>query len=385
MTDMKQTVHLRENALAEVGGILDDCAAERVLFVVDEAAYQASGADEVLEPSLASRHVERFTGFELNPKLHDVERGVRQCRALQPNVVLALGGGTALDLAKLIGTLAAQDDNARDVITGQGTIQSRGPALIAVPTTAGTGSEATHFAVAYVESVKYSVAHPSLLPAYAIVDPRLTGSLPPGITVATGLDAFCQAIESIWAVGATDESIAWATSAAELAFVHLPQAVNSPTMESRLGMCLAAHQSGQAINISKTTAPHALSYAITTQYAVPHGIAVAMTLAPMLAYNSGVTADDCTDPRGPQHVRDRIAMIVNLLQADSVSDTCQKIRDLIAATGSPGSLADIGVTNDDAIADLASQVNTTRLSNNPRQTTPEALTQVLKGQFTEAL
>ena len=169
--------------------------------------------------------------------------------------------------------------------------------MIAIPTTAGTGSEATHFAVVYVDGEKYSLAHPYLVPAYAVIDPLLTYSLPAGVTAASGLDAFCQAIESIWAVGATDVSHTFATEAARLAVQHLRAAVQNPTDTARAGMCRAAHLSGKAINISKTTAPHALSYVLTAEYGLAHGVAVALTLAPMLQYNAQVTAIDCADPR----------------------------------------------------------------------------------------
>ena len=196
-------MHLRDGALAEVGRILDDRAVRRLLFVVDETAYAASGAMDELERHLASRRVERFVGFELNPKLHDIRRGIEQCHQLQPDMVIAFGGGTAIDLAKLIGTLAIHQDDARELITGQRRIQRSGPPMIAIPTTAGTGSEATHFAVAYVDGKKFSVAHPCLLPDYVLLDPQLTYRLPSKVTAASGLDALCQAIESIWAVGAT--------------------------------------------------------------------------------------------------------------------------------------------------------------------------------------
>ena len=380
----RQDVRLRGGALAEVGRILDDHGASRLLFVVDESAYAASGATDTLENVFAARRVERFVGFELNPKLHDIRRGIAQCRKFQPDMVIAFGGGTAIDLAKLIAALAMHQEDAREMITGQCAMERSGLPLIAIPTTAGTGSEATHFAVAYVDAEKYSLAHPFLLPEYAIIDHEMTSSLPPRETAASGLDAFCQAIESMWAVGANEESLRYATEAARLALEHLRQAVERPTADARRGMCQAAHLSGKAINISKTTAPHALSYAITTDYGVPHGMAVAMMLGPMLKYNAAVTASDCNDPRGPKYVLDRVADILNVLQAADIATACGKIRDLISATASPTSLSDFGVTDDAAIERLVGQVNADRLSNNPRRTTSASLFALLKSSSLES-
>ena len=374
MSQLEQhVVYLQDGALAEVGAIINQLSASRLYFVVDESAYTASGAAETLEPYFRNRHITRFSGFDLNPKLHDVERGIEQFRQVDPELVIALGGGTAIDLGKLIGTLAGQQASAREIIIGNSCIQQCGPPLIAVPTTSGTGSEATHFAVAYVDGVKYSVAHNALLPDYAIVDSTLTNSLPAGITAATGLDAFCQAIESIWAVGATVESVEYATESARLSFQSLVRATQDPTANVRHDMCRASHLAGKAINISKTTASHALSYFITSEYGVPHGIAVAVTLSPMLAYNAQISATDCADPRGPEHVLTRIGLITELLGADSIAVACRKIENLISAVGCPNSLGLVGITSDAAIQKLVTQVDAHRMSNNPRNTTSESL------------
>src|SRR5690606_25840825 len=154
----------------------------------------------------------------------------------------------------------------RSVATGDSLVERDGPPLLAVPTTAGTGSEATHFAVVYIDGVKHSLAHPLLRPDLVILDPLLTYAMPPGLTAATGLDALSQGIEALWAVGATTKSVGYAARAVELAAGALETAVIAPDRTARRAMMEAAHASGLAIDISKTTAPHALSYAISTDF-----------------------------------------------------------------------------------------------------------------------
>ena len=364
---LQHKVHLREGSLAEVGGILEQTSARRIFFVVDECAYEASGAAAILDPLLQSCSVTRFVGFEPNPKLHDVQRGVQLFRAIAPDLVIALGGGSAIDLGKLIGSLACQDASVRQIAAGEASIKDEGPPLVAISTTAGTGSEATHFAVVYIDGEKYSVAHPSLLPNYAIIDSRLTHSVPADVTATTGLDAFCQAIESIWAVGATDESVRYAAEAVRLAVDQLVPATQNPTPQSRQGMCRAAHLAGKAINISKTTLPHALSYSLTSNYGIPHGSAVAMTLGPVLAFNAQVSDVDCLDQRGPRHVLQRIALILELLGTESAAAACGTIERLVTAVGCPASLNEIGISTDDALHRIVGDVNVERLSNNPRR------------------
>jgi alcohol dehydrogenase class IV len=369
------SVIFREGALAELESVL--ALAQRAFLVADPIAFSATGAASRLTDTFASRTVARFSEFEVNPKSTDVERGIQHVREFRPDVVIGFGGGTAIDIAKLISVLACQRAPLNALITGAASIDEERIPLIVIPTTAGTGSEATHFAVVYHEGKKFSVAHANLLPDFAIIDPVLTYSMPKSLTAATGLDALCQAIESIWAVGATDESTAYATQSLGLALEHLESAFNRTTPEARRGMCEAAHLAGKAINISKTTAPHALSYWLTSHYGIPHGFAVAFFLGCMLEFNSQVTADDCNDPLGPQHVQTRIVTVLRLLAVDDAIAGRTKLEGLIARIGCPVTLREIGVVDHSEIRQLIAEVNAERLSNNPRRISASQLFELL--------
>jgi alcohol dehydrogenase class IV len=361
-----QSVHMGDGALERAGTILSSRDARQIFLVVDRAAYTHSGAAERLAPCLTQRETTAFDDFRLNPKIEDIETGVEHARAFQPDAILALGGGSAIDVAKAIAAGMIHEQPIRDLVLGRAAVLQRGPLLVAVPTTAGTGSEATHFAVVYVDGQKYSLAAPSLLPDVVILDPSLTHTLPPSVTAASGLDAVCQAIESIWAVGAGDDSVADATQAARLGLDHLLQAVHRPTPEARAAMLEAAHLAGRAINITKTTAPHAFSYALTARYGVPHGVAVALTLGVFLEYNSRLDAGDCLDPRGPDAVRARLDTIVRLLGAASVEEACRRWSGLLAELQVHARLKDVGIRTADLPA-LIAAINPERLANNPRR------------------
>ncbi|MBA2115271.1 phosphonoacetaldehyde reductase [Bremerella alba] len=380
----QQTVYLSAGSLKEIPRICRLHGATRTFLVVDEVAYNLSGAATQLRQFLPPDAITLFSGFEPNPKIEDVERGVAKCRAANPDLVLALGGGTAIDLAKMIASMTKHKASPHDIAVNGIALSEGSLPLIAVPTTAGTGSESTHFAVVYIEGKKYSVADPCLLPCVAVVDPELTYSVPPKMTAATGLDAFCQAIESIWAVGATDESVAYATSAATLAFEHLPTATNAPTPEARHAMSLASHLAGKAINISKTTLPHAISYAITADYGIPHGAAVATTLSCVLAYNFGVSTSDCADQRGAAHVRQRLSLILDILKVASVEDACLQVEAFVSSLGCSPTLAAAGIQSEESLRVLTSRVNAARLSNNPRTANHEDLLSLLQGRSTIA-
>ena len=366
-------------AIRELHQCIESLAAKRLLFVVDRLAYEACGAKKEVDRVLNHFRVSGFADFNANPKVEDIERGVKLFQQTSPDLIIALGGGSSIDIAKLIGLISVQDSNTMDLILGNQSFTKDACPLIAIPTTAGTGSEATHFAVAYVGDKKFSVAHKSLLPTLAIVDPELTTNLPPSLTATTGLDAFCQAMESAWAVGSTEESVSYAIQALRLAWDNLYQAVTSPTKESRFAMAMASNLAGQAINISKTTSSHALSYFMTARYGIPHGRAVALTISRMLAFNAGVTSDDCVDQRGWEHVRHRISKILLVLGGDSVEHTCLRIDQFIRSLGCPSTLSEAGIGGKDQIQRIVESVNLERMSNNPRRCSQSQLINLLRG------
>lgn len=370
---------LYDGAIREVDAILSSRNSVRPFVVLDQTAFVTSGAQDALQSTFDERETVWFGDFELNPKLPDVERGVELFRQSRSDAIIAIGGGTAIDIAKLIAALSPQTAPLAEIIRGVASLADFQIPLIAIPTTAGTGSEATHFAVVYVDGEKFSLAHPHLLPSHVIVDSELTRSLPRSITAATGLDAFCQAIESLWAVASDDESIDYASEALPLILEHLPTAVLAPTDEARRAMSRASHLAGKAINISRTTASHAISYAITSRHGFPHGIAVAMTLSRMLAYNAAVADDDCADPRGVEFVQSQIERIVDLLDCRTVEEATRKIDNFIARLGCPASLQAAGISSRDEIEAIVREVNAERMSNNPRSSTAVILLDWLTG------
>lgn len=370
-------VLLEDGSLGRLEELLQQLHAQTVFFVADKPAYEFSGAARILDPVLAQRQTTWFTEFALNPKIEDVERGVALFRGVQADVVIALGGGSALDMAKLIAVCGSQDGSPAEFATGKRKLEKPGPPKILIPTTSGTGSEATHFAVVYIGEQKYSLAYPSLLPEYVIIDPALTYSLPARPTAACGLDALCQSIESIWAVGATDESMGYATEALKLALAHLENAVLHPTPQDRLAMARAAHLAGKAINLSKTTAPHAFSYAVTTRFNVPHGAAVALTVGAFLRHNSGVDDASCTDPRGATAVKARIQLLLDILGEGALDAAHARLTALIAKIGCPVRFGETGIRREH-LPGLIEAVNVERLSNNPRKITAEQMMTLLE-------
>jgi alcohol dehydrogenase class IV len=212
---------------------------------------------------------------------------------------------------------------------------------------------------------KYSLAAPSLLPTVSILDARFTDGLPPYITACTGIDALCQATESFWANGATEESRGFARQAIALLVEHLVPAVKEGAVSARDQLLKAANFAGKAINISKTTAPHALSYAITSIYDVPHGHAVALTLGNFFPLHEAVT-EDCLQGG---YDRDTFSRLMSELYALFSVENGQAARafwyDLMTQCGLETNPSALGLASDAAIAEIVAAVNLERLGNHP--------------------
>jgi phosphonate metabolism-associated iron-containing alcohol dehydrogenase len=198
----------------------------------------------------------------------------------KPEIIVALGGGSVLDAAKVLS--AADGDFARVrtyLETGKGSLAS--VPIVAVPTTAGTGSEVTCWATVWDTEAKkkYSLSDPAFYPIQAIVDPELTVAAPRALTVSTGLDALSHALESIWNVNANPASSALAVQAARTVMETLPRlASDLGNIELREAMARAATLAGLAFSNTRTALAHSLSYHLTLHHGVPHGIACSFSL-----------------------------------------------------------------------------------------------------------
>lgn len=273
---MEQCCFLGESSIENLLSVLNKFSPNHLFLVRGKNSYEACGAKSVMDSVFGKLNCEvtEYYDFEENPKIEDLERGLLLLRKYPLSVIVAVGGGSVLDMAKLIRFFYSYSG---EPISGKFDKEKELLPLIALPTTAGTGSEATHFSVLYKNKVKYSVEHDAILPDVAIVYPPFTYNTPKYLTACTGFDALAQAIEAYWNVYATEESDGFAKRAIELLWPNLPLVVNSPTNNIRDKVSEGAYWAGRAINITKTTAPHAFSYSFTTYYGYPHGHAVAMT------------------------------------------------------------------------------------------------------------
>jgi len=280
----------------------------------------------------------RFSGFKPNPLFEDIETGIKILRENNCDFIVAIGGGSSIDTAKGI-----KFYNQADI------------PLMAVPTTSGTGSEATHFAVIYKDGEKISVADEKILPEYVILQHDALKTLPLYQKKCTMLDALCQAIESWWSKKSTPESIEFSREAIKLILAHMESYLKNED-EGNKNMLIASNFAGKAINITTTTAPHAMSYKLTSLFDLPHGHAVAICLPKVWRHMKNF--DEIAKAFGKQKSDDAVLFFEQLLQNLKI-------------------FPPENVTEND-IDILTNSVNAQRLQNNPIQIDTDTIRKLYK-------
>ena len=309
---MKQITGL--NSFRDCEYLASICSNKNVLLVSGKASYQLSGAEAALKDIIKNSNLVTFNNFDVNPKLDDAIRGANLAKKSNIDTIIAVGGGSVLDMAKLIKAFCRSNDDEKEIATGQKTFEDPRIPMIAIPTTAGSGSEATHFAVVYVDNEKYSLANQCLLPDLSILDGRLVLSGSRYLKACNALDAMAQAIESLWATNSTVESRSFASRALNLGWYNISKYLTDEcTPEVAQKMLEASNLAGKAINVSKTTAAHAWSYAFTSNYSIPHGHAVWMTLPAVFEVHASSDSRDITDNRGVEHVKNIMNELIEIL------------------------------------------------------------------------
>ena len=345
-----QTIYIGIENLSKV---LENC--RKVLLVCDSSFPFLSIRKDIEGVSIPYVVFDQFTP---NPLYEDVVKGVDLFNAEHCDTILAVGGGSSMDVAKCI-KLYCKMPKGKLYLEQE--YRDTGVKLIAIPTTAGTGSESTRYAVIYYDGKKQSVTHDSIIPNVAILEPKVLKTLPLYQKKCTMLDALCQGIESWWSVNSTEESKKLSKQAVETIMRWWREYIFENTDESAKQIMQAANLAGQAICITQTTAAHAFSYKITSLYKLPHGHAVAVCLPEIWDYML-VHPEKCIDPRGPEYLASVFSAIAQSMGCHSPAEAIIGFRQMLDAMEMKNPTSENRKVD---LNTLSESVNPIRLKNNP--------------------
>ncbi len=367
---MPHAVYSGEDAMENITAILTSTGARRVamftdrgieatgLFGLPEDAVKASGADYCVLDDLPPE-----------PSYMAVQKLVDQFKTAGADMIVACGGGSVMDTAKLASVLVTDDYGVKELLDDPGRARKCVP-IILIPTTAGTGAEVTPNAIVAVpeKELKVGIVNEHMIADYVILDARMIRNLPRKIAASTGVDALAHCIECYTSNKANPFSDLYALEGLDLILNSIMDACNSPdAMEAKNRMQIAAYYGGLAITASGTTAVHALSYPLGGKYHIPHGVSNAMLLAPVMRFNEPVCRerfasiyDRCVHgEKRCTTAEEKSAYILAWLE--------QIVRDLDI----PTSLREFGVPREDLEGLVQAGMQVQRLlGNNMREVTP---------------
>ena len=353
---MTQMIITAENDYAGLDAWIEQTDVKNILLVCDESIRFLKDISAHFE-RIESRGIRlmRFSDFQPNPRYESVVAGVQAFLRNDCQGIIAVGGGSAMDVAKCI-KLFSNMDHGRNYL--EQTIVPNTIPFLAIPTTAGTGSEATRYAVIYYNDAKQSVTSESIIPEAVLLDPGVLKTLPAYQMKSTMMDAFCHALESFWSVNSTEKSRQFSKQAIELVLQNMEEYLLNTT-DGNAGMLLAANIAGKAINITQTTAGHAMCYKITSLFCCAHGHAAALcdrVLFPWMLENSHL----CIDPRGEDFLKDIFNQIADSMGCGTPEEAACKFNAIYTKLGFK-----VPSATEEQFEILKSSVNPVRLKNHP--------------------
>jgi alcohol dehydrogenase len=366
----KTEVTFGTGAISGLGDLVRSTGARKFVLIADAALEELGIVESVMgNLNAAGLNGKVFTGVEPEPYLDNAEQSAALGREIAAQVVIGMGGGSAMDTAKAAAVLMTNDGKAQDYV-GLNLVPKPGVPTIMVPTTAGTGSEVTFTAVFTNRETKAKggINSEYMFPDKALLDPALTAPLPPEVTASTGMDALTHAIESVTSLSCSVFTEALAFAAIRLIAQSLRRAVFHPDdMSAREQMLYGSLLGGMALADAGVGAAHALAYPLGGLYRVPHGLANAMLIPHVMEFNLpaapeqfAMIARSMGEPVDGVPPRTAGAVAV-----EAVAALCEDI-------GIPSSLTDLGIPRSDIPNLVQGALKVTRpVENNPRRLGPE--------------
>ena len=366
-----------EGCIENIKGIIEKENAKKLIVYTDKGIRKAGLLDiftRVVDEIEAEYKV--IDDLTAEPAYQDAERVIREAEDYSADLIIGIGGGSVMDAAKLCSVLKGADYTIRDLLKDP-TRARKQVKTVMIPTTCGTGSEATCNAIVAIpeEESKQGIVNDSMIPDYVILDSQMIRKLPKSIVAATGVDALAHVVECYTSKKATPFSDTYAAAGARLIFHNIREAYSNPdNMEAKNSMLLGAFYGGVAITGSGTTAVHALSYPLGGKYHIAHGVSNAILFAHVMEYNKEACKDRLAQ------LCDAVFPEQNSKNVDEKADyIIGQIADIVKVTDIPTDLNQFGVKMEDLdfLVDAGSK-QTRLLVNNMRELSLEDIRTIYK-------
>ncbi len=349
------------NTIADIKSFLNDKEFKKILILCGKKSFSNSGASSVLKDCFEKKQIKFFYKKSEIPILDELILIINDIRNFKPDLILAVGGGSVIDYAK-ISNLVEIKPNLKDLIINYSyPFKKKYTKLAVLPTTAGSGAEVTSNAVIYVQGIKYSFESDLLIPDYFFLIPEFLISAPNKIKASAGFDAIAQALESLISKKSNEKSVKYALESLNISIKSYISFLKSPNLKNATEMSLASNLAGKAINISKTTAPHAVSYPFTSLFNISHGHAVSLFFENFFNFNY-VNLDRSETSFD---LRKRYESIFEIFNVKNINELIFEISNLKRKASLNDNLIKLNINFSRDSENILNGINLLRLSNNP--------------------
>jgi len=309
------------NSIEDVVKFIDDKSFKKIFLLTGKKSFINSKANIILEKLRNDKEIEFFYKNSEIPIFEELVEIIKKIKLFKPNLILAIGGGSVIDYAKIANVVDLKENLSKLIITYSYPFSKKFSKLVTIPTTAGSGAEVTSNAVIYIKGVKYSLESEILIPDFFFLVPEFIISSPYKLKASAGFDAIAQALESLISKKSNYQSVNYASKALKISTKSYISFLKNPNLKNAAEMCVSSNLAGKAINISKTTAPHAVSYPFTSLYNISHGHSVSLFFEKFFKFNYiNLLKADTTFK-----LKNRFDLIFDLFEVQNINQFITKI------------------------------------------------------------
>ena len=349
------------NSIEDIQNFIKDKSFKKIFVLCGKKSFITTGAEKTFKRILQEKEIKLFYKNSELPILEELIMITNEVKNFKPNLILAVGGGAVIDYSKIANVIDVRPDLAELIVNYSYPFKSKFTKLAVIPTTAGSGAEVTSNAVIYVDGIKHSFESELLIPDNFFLIPEFLISAPHKIKASAGFDAIAQALESLVSKKSNSQSVEYASKSLRISINSYISFLNNPNLKNATEMSIASNLAGKAINISKTTAPHATSYPFTSLFNISHGHAVGLFFEKFFKFNfNNLEKSETTFD-----LKKRFDLIFNLFSVSGINDFNSKISFMKKEANLEDNLAKLNININQSSENIIKGINLLRLGNNP--------------------
>jgi len=361
------------NSAEDIKKFVNDKSFKKIFVLCGKKSFVTSGAENLFKKIITDKEIKLFYKKSELPILEELVEIINDIKNFKPDLILAVGGGAVIDYAKISNVVDVRDDLADLIVNYSYPFKKKFTKLAVIPTTAGSGAEVTSNAVIYVDGIKHSFESELLIPDNFFLVPEFLISAPNKIKASAGFDAIAQSLESLVSKKSNDQSVEYASKSLRVSINSFISFVNNPNMKNATEMSIAANLAGKAISISKTTAPHAVSYPFTSLFNISHGHAVSLFFEKFFKFNY----ENLEKSEVSFVLKKRFDLIFNLFDVPNIESFNSKISSIKNQSKLSDNMKLLNIDLDKNIDKIIGGVNLLRLGNNPVKIDGKDITNII--------